>query len=298
VCERSRARRDVCRRQTGTEAAAGEAGLLYIARRPKIEPSPLSTDVELLEALAESYGDAGWVDRRRILAEIRDPATPWSEAVRYFFNIASPGIGALVDPARWAQLRVERPREHGRIALGFVGSDSQTATALVACTDDGCLFPVGVWERPAGAPDDWRVPRSEVHRVIAETFERFAVSVLYANPSEWRSELEGWAETYGEYRVLEFRTSAATRMGPAVDRFRTAVAEATLSHDGSEALSRHVYNARIRTTAGGHPVIERVGPGRHVDACVAAVLAFEARAQAVEPASPRIHVWIPKELAR
>jgi hypothetical protein len=274
--------------QTGTEAAAGEPGLLYVARRPKVEPSPSSTDVEVLEALAESYGDAGWVDRRRILAEIRDPATPWSEAVRYFFNIASPGIGALVDPIQWAQLRVERPRSHGPITLGFIGSDSQTVTALVACTDDGCLFPVGVWERPAGAPDDWRIPRSEVHRVVTETFEDYDVGAMYANPSEWRSELEGWAETYGEDRVLEFRTSAATRMGPAVDRFRIAVAEATLTHDGSEALSRHVHNARIRTTAGGHPVIERVGPGRDVDACIAAVLAFEARAQAPEPLEPYI----------
>jgi hypothetical protein len=163
-----------------------------------------------------------------------------------------------------------------------VGSDSQTATALVACATTGCLFPVGVWERPAGAPDDWRVPRSEVHRVIAETFEEYDVGAMYANPSEWRSELEGWAQTYGQDRVLEFRTSAATRMGPAVDRFRVAVAEASLTHDGSEALSRHVHNARIRTTTGGHPVIERAGPGRHVDACVAAVLAFEARAQTPE----------------
>lgn len=263
--------------QSANEATAGEPGLLYVARRPRIEPKPQASDAELLEALEEAYGDAGWVDRRRILLEIRDPATPWSEALRYFFNIAAPGMAALVDPARWAQLRADRERPE-RVALGFVGSDSRTATALVACTSEGHLFLVGAWERSAEAPDDWRIPRLEVHRVIAETFEAYDVSALYAAPAEWRSELEGWAATYGEDRVLEFRTSAVTRMGPAVDRFRVAVAEAALTHDGSEVLARHVANARVRTTAAGHPIIERVGPSRHIDACVAAVLAYEANA--------------------
>ena len=68
-------------------------------------------------------------------------------------------------------------------------------------------------------------------------------------------------------------------MGPAVDRFRVAVAEAALTHDGWEVLARYVANARIRTNAAGHPIIEKVEPSRLIDACVAAVLAFEARAQ-------------------
>lgn len=275
--------------QTAAEAAAVEPGLLYVARRPQVEPVPDAPDAELLEALSTSYGDAGWIDRRRILAEIRDPATPWSEALRYYFNVASPGTAALVDPARWAQLRAERSRTRGeRIALGFVGSDSRTATALVACTEDGHLFPIGSWERPAEAPEDWRIPRSDVHRVIAETFEGYDVSALYASPAQWRSELEAWADAYGSDRILEFRTSAATRMGPAVDRFRVAVAEAELTHDGSEVLGRHVANARIRTNAAGHPIIEKVEPSRLIDACVAAVLAFEARAHQVPLAEPFI----------
>jgi hypothetical protein len=67
-----------------------------------------------------------------------------------------------------------------------------------------------------------------------------------------------------------------------------AVAEAHVTHSGSEVLARHVANARIRTTSAGHPVIERVGPSRNIDGCVAAVLYYEARGQTPGPMPPML----------
>jgi hypothetical protein len=261
----------------------GEPGILFVARRPRTEPRPDATDKELLEAIADVYQDATWVDHARILAEIRDPATGWNEAVRYFLNTASAGTNALVDPLAWAALRREQNLQPGdRIALGFDGAESRNATALIGCRlEDKMLFAVQVWERPEGL-EDWRVPRAEVHRRVAETFDRYDVALMYASPAEWRTELEGWAEKYGDEVVLEFRTSATARMGPAVERLMVAVREGQLSHDGSEVLTRHVADARVRTATNGQPVLEKAGPGRLVDAARAAALALEAAAAAPE----------------
>ena len=74
-----------------------------------------------------------------------------------------------------------------------------------------------------------------------------------------------------------------------VDRFRTALEEERLSHDGDEDLARHVLNARLRKVGRdedgrGRYTLEKAGPGRLIDACVAAVLACEAHTQMGEPA--------------
>src|SRR5256885_2246127 len=76
---------------------------------------------------------------------------------------------------RWqdeARLDV-RPPDGSRIGLGFDGSITTDASALIGCTPDGHLFEIGVWERPENAPADWRVPRTDVRAVLRETFRRF-----------------------------------------------------------------------------------------------------------------------------
>ena len=80
-------------------------------------------------------------------------------------------------------------------------------------------------------------------------------------------------------------------MAPAVDRFRSAIVEGHLSHAGDGDLDRHVANARLRPAGQdqdgrGIYILEKAGPGRLIDACVAAVLAFEARDQLAEPPKP------------
>ena len=153
---------------------------------------------------------------------------------------------ALVDPARWEQLRVERALEPGEtLALCFDGSDTHDATALVAITADGVLIPVEIIERPVGADDDWRVDRAWIHRAVERMFTGYQVSALYGDAWGWRSELAGWAERWPD-RVLELPMNSPTRAAELVDRFRTTVSEGSLHHDGDPDLRRHVLNARLR----------------------------------------------------
>ena len=102
-----------------------------------------------------------------------------------------------------------------------------------------------------------------------------------------------WQRLYGEARVMQHPTNSVRRFGPAVDRFRTALAEGRIHHDGDADLRRHLLNARLVRGRGaadddGHALhtLEKPGPGRLIDAAVASVVAFEAMATA-PPIEPR-----------
>jgi phage terminase large subunit-like protein len=278
--------------ETEAEFLAGAAGVLLHAPRPSREPTPEMTDDELVALLAEVYRGAEWVELRRLLREIRDPGVPWPESLRFYFNVPSSGVQAAVALETWRELACERELVAGEpIALGFDGSHSRDGTALVGCTQDGWLWPIEILERPVGAPDDWRVDRGRIHRALEQTFQHFDVQVVYADPWMWHSELQGWSDKFGEEKILEFPTNSRRRMSPAVDRFRSALIEGHLSHAGDADLERHVGNARLRP-AGQDPdgrgmyILEKAGPGRLIDACVAAVLAYEAHGQ-LEEAKPK-----------
>jgi phage terminase large subunit-like protein len=271
-----------------TEAEAGHPGVLFVAHRPSVEPSPEMSDEQLLELLQEVYEGAPWVDLPRLLREVRDPGAPFAESLRFYFNVPSAGLLSAVDPITWATCKTTRTLEDGeRIGLGFDGSRSRDATALVAATQDGFLVPLAIVERPANAGDGWLIDRSVIQRAIEDAFGRFEVGFLYADPWHWRDELDEWGGRWPD-RVVEFPTNSNAKMAQVVDRFRTGIAENRITHAGDEALSRHILAARLRKVGRdedgrGRYTLEKAGPGRLIDAAVAAVLAVEAAAQMPEP---------------
>ncbi len=274
--------------QTGADADSGEPGILHIAHRPSIEPMPDWKDERLLELLGESYGEAPWIDRRRILAEIRDPATDWNDALRFYFNVRTRGAGRAVDPRTWNALAKPRVVESGSyIGLGFDGSVSRDATYLRGCTTDGYSFIVDKWERPPGAHVKWEVNRLQVEESVARAFERYRVGLMLCDPPFWRTEIEGWMRKYDpaeEGRVLKLETSQYHRFAPAVDRWLTGIREGTHLHDGDESTTRHVLAASLRKVR----ITDDADDGRtkyvlikgddhgRIDGAVADVLAYEA----------------------
>ena len=103
-----------------------------VRRPPTRTPEPTDTDEQLLAALREVYGDAPSIDVDRLLAEVHDPAVPWDESLRYYFNVAAGGAEALIDPANWDALAAPGDIADGaRVALGFDGSYNTDGTALV-----------------------------------------------------------------------------------------------------------------------------------------------------------------------
>ena len=278
--------------------ASGAPGVLVDYRRPRTRVD-LDDEAAVLDEIRYIYGDSiasrgGWVRERRILADIRDAAVGENEARRYYLNSTEGGTTDAVRAERWAALaRPGDVLEPGTpIALGFDGSRSRDATALVASRlEDGLIVPLHIWEWDG--TQDWRVPRREVDAAVRDAMAAYQVAYLYADPYRWQDYLDAWEADFGD-RIIEFPTNVERRMDAAIERFLTAVANQELAHNGDEVLARHVANAVLakgkkkppRDDDSGLPEYYlRLVKKKHahwIDALVAAVLAYEARGRAIE----------------
>jgi len=290
-----------------TEASAAQATVessapgVYIDTIEPHRVADLDDDAELRRELLRQYGDSaaergGWVNLTRIMADVRDPSHLEADRRRFFLNEIVVGMSVFADPVRWdAQARTDLALAPGdAITLGFDGAKYQDATALIACRiADGALFELGVWERPPNAPRDWQVDRTAVDDRVHATFDAYRVALMYADPWRWQDYQDQWAGEWPD-RVVEFQTNREQLMDRAIERFMTAQSGVDFAHDGAPTLARHVKNTVV-TKGGrkrGRPGEDAVathylrlakrGAGQLIDAAVAAVLAYEARAYAIE----------------
>lgn len=279
-------------------------GILFDHREAPADTDP--TDRESLhKGLAYAYGDScdtngGWVNLDRIIAEYWDPDTDPQDARAYYLNQITHASDAWLSQPEWAACLPEEPKviaDQDVIVLGFDGSRKRShtitdATALIGCrVSDGHLFELGIWEQPTGAAgDDWEVPVSAVEAAVDTAFSRYRVVGFYADPAKWESYLAKWEAKYGPRlqvkasrdHPIHWWMNRPTAVVAAVDQMHTAVVDKQLSHSGESALTRHVLNARRRSSRSGvqlgkdHPESPR-----KIDAAYAAVLAWQARLAAV-----------------
>lgn len=289
-------------------AEAGDERVLIDTIEPQRVADLSETDAVYPELLRQ-YGDSarekgGWVNvKGRILHEVQSGRHLEADRRRFFLNEIVVGESVFVDPTRWdQQARAEGHPEwkplapSDAIALGFDGAKYRDATALIASRiSDGCLFELGIWERPQDAPDDWRVPSVEVDRKLREVFAAYRVAVMFADPWRWQDYLDKWSAEFGETKVVEFATNSEFRMDKAIERFCTAFNALEITHDDAEKLARHAKNAVLvkgsrkkerpgeETSIATHFMkMAKRAEGVLIDGAVAAVLAHEARAFAIE----------------
>lgn len=263
---------------------SGASGIFVdVVEAPRLEVKE-ATDEQLRAALAVAYGDAWWVDLDRIVADIRDPDTALEDGQRFFLNWNVKSSERAIDPVVWDdRARPKRVVADGDyIGLGFDGSISGDSTALIGCTADGHVFEIAVWERPEGV-ETWRVPRKQVREMVAYCFDTYRVGRMFCDPPRWQTEIDDWAETYGDEIVLMLDTNQARRFAPACDRFTTAINETVLTHDGSSTLAEHVKamgreKVRLKDDDddGRTRYVFVKSDTRKIDAGVAATLAVEA----------------------
>lgn len=245
------------------------------------------------------YGDSarangGWVSEKRIRKEIQNPASGEAEVRRFYLQEIIGGSSSLVIAAAWHALARPdddplRPRE--AVAIGFDGSRSRDATAILICRiRDAKLFRLNIWV--PGGPDK-PVPRPEVHRALVAAFKAYDVHFMFADPFKWQEYLNLWAGMWPG-KVVEFPTNQEARMDAAVTRFLDAYRLGELLHDGDPDVTAHVLAAAAvkgkrkpgREDENGIPQYYlRIGKKRPellIDACVAAVLALHARGHAIE----------------
>lgn len=255
----------------------------------------LADESALREALKIAYGDSTWVDLDRIIAEIYDPRNPAEESRRFYLNQVVASSDAWVRPDQVDALVSPREIPDGAmIALGFDGSKTRDATALVAADiESGHVWALGVWEVPDG-PDarGWTVPTHEVDDMVRSAFERWDVVAFFADVAYWQSHVDAWAERYRERLAVKAspRHSVAFDMRSRLRDF-TASAEATqaaiedraFTLGDDPALIRHLKNARRRPNSFGVGIgkAARESPYK-IDAAVALIIAREARRVAIE----------------
>lgn len=244
------------------------------------------------KALKIVYGDSWWVDLDRVDAEIeallpRDPA----QAERWFLNRKQAAEGFAFDGAGWDALKSDaQPVDGSLVVLGVDGARFRDALAVIA-TDvvTGLQWPIGIWERPDAADDDYEHPFDEIDGAVADVFERFEVWRAYVDPQHIDHMLSKWQGRWGDKRVLPWWTNRPRPVAFAVRSFEEAVAAAEVSHDGDRVFARHVKSCvrmplRVRDDE-NQPMHslqkDRPNSRRKIDAAMAAVLSWEARSDAV-----------------
>ncbi|NNG36933.1 hypothetical protein [Nakamurella aerolata] len=260
---------------------------VYVNHREAKGRVDISDRPHTMAQLRDVYGAAAeWMDLDRIYREMTDPRSCPDEetAARYFLNRPMSGKDAWIpDAVVERQARKEPVEEGSAIALGFDGSLNDDSTVLIGSRmSDGFLFPIGIWAKPTGPEGNWwEVPRADVLAMIREAFERYNVSRLYADPHEWRSDIDALQQDLGE-RVLPWATSREVQMSAALDRLRVDLMSGAVWHDGDGVLMEHFRNAYV-ARKGGKRLVRKEYPNsdRKIDSVVGAALAYEARADAI-----------------
>jgi len=260
---------------------------VYVDHREAKGRVDLDDEAHTMAQLRQVYGDAaGWMDLDRIYREMRDPRScpDVATAARYYLNrpMSTADAWIALDVIeRQARAEVVEPGE--AIALGFDGSLRDDATVLVGSRmSDGFLFPVGIWAKPSGPEAAWwEVPRGDVLATVRETFARYEVTRLYADPHEWRSDIDQLAEEFPE-RVVPWETRRDTAMAVALDRLHSDLVNGEVWHSGDRLLMEHFGNAHVRQR-GTLRLVRKEHPDspRKIDSVVGAALAYEARADAL-----------------
>lgn len=226
---------------------------------------------------------ASWITPEYLARQAANPEVSKSDFLQLHACVWADGEDQWItaEAVALAGREGERIAEGEQVALGFDGAMFDDSTALFACRlDDGFLALLDVWEKPQGAMG-WQVPRGEVDAAVHRAMATFQVRRAYLDPPYWQSEIEKWSLEFGVEVVIPWYTARDTQMGAALERFRTDMLDGKFHHDASAVFMRHLLNARMSKTRSGYRIGKPEKGGGKIDAAVAAVLAYEARCDAV-----------------
>jgi phage terminase large subunit-like protein len=228
---------------------------------------------------------ASWITEEFLRGQAADPELTDSDVLQLHGGVWAAGESSWLPAGLWreCELSGRPPVAPGtEMILAFDGSYNRDSTALVGCTLEPrpFIWVVGVWERPEGARDDWVVPREEVKARLADAMTRWRVLELVCDPPGWHAEIEEWSELYAGTLTLMFSTNRRQLMANACSKFYSALVERNLTHDGDNALARHLANAVVKATPEGKYITKDHPDSPHkIDLAVAAVVAFDRATQ-------------------
>jgi phage terminase large subunit-like protein len=297
------------------EGKAKRQRLLFDHR--EADPDIDLTDEDAVRAgLREAYGPFSDVmDIERIINEIYDPRNDPQDSRRYYFNQPTSSKDAWISAPEWnACSKPQEVSKTDEITLGFDGSRKRSrgvtdATALIGCrVSDGYLFEIRVWEQPEGpAGEDWEIPTAEVDYEVRKAHESYKVVGMFADPAKWESYIAQWESDFGrKYRVKSSQNhpiewwmtgNRSYLVVRALEQFQNAVIDREMVHSGDLALTRHILNSRRRLGRSGLSIAKEHPDSKNkIDAAVAAVLAYQARLQALSKGEATKNTFVPRRI--
>lgn len=236
------------------------------------------------------YGDSWWVDLAAIeaeAAELLEVDAPQAE--RFFGNRCEAGADRAFDHAQWERLADTgyMPERGAAIAVGVDGARYADALAVVATeVATGFQWPLGIWERPPGAPDDYQHPFDEVDAAMVQASDDYDLVRVYADPQYIDSLVDTWLSRW-DGRVFAWETNRPRQIAHSLRSYVQAQAGGDLSHNGDEVFSQHIANARRRKLnvydEDHRPMWTLAKPtdAQKIDAAMAGCLSWEARGDAI-----------------
>lgn len=260
---------------------------LFFFHRQASDGYDLTDFDQRVDAVREASGPdvAEWSDLHRIAAQWDRPKVDKTYLERVWLNRWTAQESQAFNVKTWRALALagECIAPRSRVTIGFDGARMRDATALVV-TDIKTGFQElgGLWERPLDAPLDWEVDESEVSERLADLFKRFRVQKMYCDPPHWNSTVGEWSVKYPDV-VQEWWTARRRPMVNAILGYKDAMEAGKISHSGDPDLERHIGNAgRVQlnlTDEEGERlwILGKLHPDRKFDACMAAILSWQAR---------------------
>lgn len=255
---------------------------------------------ERRRALKAVYQDSYWVDLDRVDAEIvallrRDPA----QAERWYLNRkrsdeAAAWSADIIDSA--TDQDFSEPKKRTRIVIGVDGARYADALAVVA-TDviSRRQWPIGIWERPQGADEDYEHPLADVYEAVDEAWKYYDVWRMYADPQYVEGLVEKWQGQYGAKKVLEWRTNRPRMIAAAVRTYSEAISTGQITLSPDPEFHQHLLNAtkqKVNSFDEDHRQLhtiskDRPDSPRKMDAAMAAVISYEAYGDCVAAGKAR-----------
>lgn len=239
--------------------------------------------------------NGGHVDLDSIEAEAHDLIQrDEAQAARFFGNKLVTGAGKAFDSEVFLQLAApkHKVRRETGITIGGDGSRIRDHFSLIATViETGYQWPLGIW-RPT--PQD-PVPMGKVQAVLEEAVRKFDVVRMYFDPPYIESWVSKWVGLFGKERCFEWYTGRPKSMAYAIRSWHGAINRGELSHCPREhefcaLFVEHVGNAykdatgyRDEETNEELWLVKKETPmsGNKIDSVPAAVLSWEARADAL-----------------
>jgi hypothetical protein len=274
----------------------GKGRILYDSRQAPPD-TDFDDDDSIRRAVDEAYGDAYWVDREDIVDRILSPRTPLDVSKRYYLNWPEAAEDAWTTQQNWQ--RMSNPgfyiEDGDDIAVGFDGSRTNDATALIGChIESGFTFSLGIWETDGGRKP---IPVLEVDAAVKAVKDRFHICAFFADVNEWEESTKvSWRALFTDdgYELDVWSVPGGRDPQPVAWDMRSHVAEFTqacemvlgeiesdppaFAQDGDSVLGRHVVNARRRPNRWGVSIAKEAPKSdRKIDGCVAMIIARHAR---------------------